>query len=62
VFADVTDNMTICREEIFGPVMSIIKFSDIHEVSAPHSSKYVKYVKELTFSPHSSWWARPRRW
>ena len=32
VFADVTDNMTIAREEIFGPVMSILKFSDIQEV------------------------------
>src|SRR5580658_3699879 len=28
VFADVTDNMTIAEEEIFGPVMSIIKFKD----------------------------------
>lgn len=32
VFADVEDNMTICREEIFGPVMAIIKFKDVHEV------------------------------
>ena len=32
VFADVTDTMTIAREEIFGPVMSILKFSDIDEV------------------------------
>ena len=32
VFADVTDDMTIAREEIFGPVMSILKFSDIDEV------------------------------
>lgn len=23
IFADVTDNMTICKEEIFGPVMCI---------------------------------------
>ena len=26
VFADCTNDMTICREEIFGPVMSIIPF------------------------------------
>ena len=26
VFADVKDDMTIAKEEIFGPVMSIIKF------------------------------------
>jgi aldehyde dehydrogenase (NAD+) len=32
VFADVDDEMTIAREEIFGPVMSIIKFRDIDEV------------------------------
>lgn len=32
VFADVTDDMTIAREEIFGPVMSILKFSDIEDV------------------------------
>jgi aldehyde dehydrogenase (NAD+) len=34
VFADVTDNMTIAQEEIFGPVMSILKFKTIEEVSA----------------------------
>ncbi|WP_297103193.1 betaine-aldehyde dehydrogenase [uncultured Devosia sp.] len=28
VFADVTDDMTIAREEIFGPVMSVLGFSD----------------------------------
>ncbi len=33
VFADVRDNMKIAEEEIFGPVMSIIKFKDIDEVS-----------------------------
>jgi aldehyde dehydrogenase (NAD+) len=32
VFADVKDNMKIAEEEIFGPVMSIIKFKDIDEV------------------------------
>ena len=32
VFADVQDNMKIAREEIFGPVMSIIKFKDVEEV------------------------------
>jgi len=32
VFADVQDNMTIAREEIFGPVMSILKFKDVSEV------------------------------
>ncbi|TGZ74103.1 hypothetical protein CRM22_001126, partial [Opisthorchis felineus] len=32
VFADVTDEMLIAKEEIFGPVQSIIKFETIDEV------------------------------
>jgi len=32
VFADVQDEMKIAREEIFGPVMSILKFHDLEEV------------------------------
>ncbi|KAK0181318.1 hypothetical protein PV327_003611 [Microctonus hyperodae] len=32
VFADVKDNMKIAREEIFGPVQQILKFSDLDEV------------------------------
>jgi aldehyde dehydrogenase (NAD+) len=32
VFADVQDDMTIAKEEIFGPVMSIIKFNSLDEV------------------------------
>jgi aldehyde dehydrogenase (NAD+) len=32
VFTDVQDEMTIAREEIFGPVMSILKFKDADEV------------------------------
>ena len=32
VFANVQDRMTIAQEEIFGPVMSIIKFQDLDEV------------------------------
>ena len=34
VFAGVTDDMTIAKEEIFGPVMSILKFKTIDEVIA----------------------------
>ena len=34
VFADVTDDMTIAREEIFGPVMSVLDFDDEDEVIA----------------------------
>ena len=32
VFADVTDDMTIAREEIFGPVMSVLGFADEADV------------------------------
>jgi aldehyde dehydrogenase (NAD+) len=32
VFVDVQDDMQIAREEIFGPVMSIIKFDDLNDV------------------------------
>jgi len=32
IFSDCTDDMTICREEIFGPVMSVLSFSDEDEV------------------------------
>ncbi|XP_035683791.1 retinal dehydrogenase 2-like [Branchiostoma floridae] len=32
VFSEVQDDMTIAKEEIFGPVMSIFKFKDISEV------------------------------
>jgi len=32
VFSDVNDNMRIAREEIFGPVMQILKFKSIDEV------------------------------
>ena len=34
VFADVTDDMTIAREEIFGPVMAVLDFEDEAEVLA----------------------------
>ncbi|WP_170529596.1 betaine-aldehyde dehydrogenase [Ruegeria arenilitoris] len=34
VFADVTDDMTIAREEIFGPVMSVLDFESEDEVMA----------------------------
>ena len=33
MFTDVQDDMTICREEIFGPVQSIQKFKTIEEVA-----------------------------
>jgi aldehyde dehydrogenase (NAD+) len=41
VFTDVQDEMKIAREEIFGPVMSILKFKDIDEViKRANNTKY----------------------
>ena len=41
IFADVTDDMTIAKEEIFGPVMSILRFSDVNDViSRANNSRY----------------------
>ncbi len=34
IFGDCHDEMTICREEIFGPVMSVLSFDDEDEVIA----------------------------
>eukprot|EP00487_Bulimina_marginata_P002380 TRINITY_DN15532_c0_g1_i1.p1 TRINITY_DN15532_c0_g1~~TRINITY_DN15532_c0_g1_i1.p1 ORF type:complete len:123 (-),score=26.50 TRINITY_DN15532_c0_g1_i1:4-372(-) len=34
IFTDCSDEMTICREEIFGPVMSVMIFIDEDEVIA----------------------------
>ena len=34
LFTGVQDEMTIAREEIFGPVMSILKFKDLDEIAA----------------------------
>lgn len=41
VFGDVQDHMRICREEIFGPVMQILKFKTVEEaVLRANSSEY----------------------
>ncbi|XP_003744529.1 aldehyde dehydrogenase, mitochondrial [Galendromus occidentalis] len=41
VFGDVTDNMRIAREEIFGPVMQILKFKSMEElVRRANNSEY----------------------
>ncbi len=32
LFANVTDEMRIARDEIFGPVLSVLKFSDVDEL------------------------------
>ncbi|HUD72269.1 MAG TPA: aldehyde dehydrogenase family protein, partial [Dongiaceae bacterium] len=41
IFTDVQSNMTIAREEIFGPVLSVIRFKDVDEVvRAANDSPY----------------------
>ncbi|KAH6835330.1 aldehyde dehydrogenase 2C4 [Perilla frutescens var. hirtella] len=41
IFIDVEDDMTIAKEEIFGPVMSVIKFKSVEEViRRANASKY----------------------
>jgi aldehyde dehydrogenase (NAD+) len=41
IFSNVDDNMTIAREEIFGPVVSVLKFKTIDEViKRANSSSY----------------------
>lgn len=41
VFADVTNDMTIAREEVFGPVLSIIPFEDEDDaIRIAHDSRY----------------------
>lgn len=41
IFLDVTDDMTIAKEEIFGPVMSVLKFKTVEEViQRANATKY----------------------
>jgi aldehyde dehydrogenase (NAD+) len=50
VFANVRDEMKIAREEIFGPVMSIMKFREIDEV--------VHRANETTYGLAAAVWTR----
>ncbi|KAK4481209.1 hypothetical protein RD792_012091 [Penstemon davidsonii] len=41
IFTDVSDDMTIAKEEIFGPVMSVLKFKTVEEViKRANATKY----------------------
>ncbi|KAL3839865.1 hypothetical protein ACJIZ3_024456 [Penstemon smallii] len=41
IFTDVSDDMTIAKEEIFGPVMSVLKFKSVEEViERANATKY----------------------
>lgn len=49
VFADVSDEMTIAKEEIFGPVQSILKYKTIDEVQiAKRKSELREYGRIWT--------------
>jgi aldehyde dehydrogenase (NAD+) len=50
VFADVNDEMAIAREEIFGPVISAIPFTDVAEV--------IRRANATTFGLGSGVWTR----
>ncbi len=50
VFADVNDDMKIAREEIFGPVMSIIPFNSVDEV--------VERANRTTYGLAAAVWTR----
>ena len=50
VFADVKDEMTIAQEEIFGPVISAIPFTDVDEV--------IRRANAPTFGLGSGVWTR----
>lgn len=50
VFADVTPEMTIAREEIFGPVLSVIQWSD--------ESEMIETVNSLDYGLTCSIWTR----
>jgi acyl-CoA reductase-like NAD-dependent aldehyde dehydrogenase len=43
VFSNVTDNMTIAKEEIFGPVQSILKWSTVEEVCTAAASSSLHF-------------------
>ena len=61
VFADVEDNMKICREEIFGPVLSIQKFKTLEEVAIRANSGnyglaaavFSKDIQKATYLAHA---------
>ena len=40
VFDDVSNNMTIARDEIFGPVVAVLKFRDLDEVIQAGNDSY----------------------
>ena len=50
LFADVTDDMRIAREEIFGPVMSVLKFKNVDEI--------IRRANDTNFGLAAAVWTR----
>jgi aldehyde dehydrogenase (NAD+) len=50
LFTDVKDNMAIAKDEIFGPVMSILRFKDLDEI--------VRRANETTYGLAAAVWTR----
>jgi gamma-glutamyl-gamma-aminobutyraldehyde dehydrogenase/4-guanidinobutyraldehyde dehydrogenase/NAD-dependent aldehyde dehydrogenase len=48
VFADVRPDMRIAREEIFGPVLSVLTFTDVHEA--------VRQANATPYGLHAAVW------
>ncbi len=58
VFADVQDSMRIAQEEIFGPVISAIPFTDVDEVLArgmPRASAWAAAYGRATSARRTGW-------
>jgi aldehyde dehydrogenase (NAD+) len=50
LFTNVTDDMRIAREEIFGPVMSVLKFKNVDEI--------VRRANDTNFGLAAAVWTR----
>jgi aldehyde dehydrogenase (NAD+) len=61
VFADVTDQMKIATDEIFGPVQSILKFKTTEEVSRRAATRWSNDLKPwgLSDSGHGAAFQQP---
>lgn len=56
MFSNVTDDMRIAKEEIFGPVQSILKFETIEEViERANKTKYGLAAGVITKNIDKAW-------